>query len=347
MGRGGRDSDGKVSFFAFQDIITAVIGILVLIALILALQVNPKTEDPGDEPGEENATIDHVSGEESGEGNSSVLVEDFCATAVLAEIAEIHQQMVDSNKTFFVQIEEKNSDLEQLKEELEKLNLKLIEEKRKLGIEDSNETKFVRDMVEKIELSIEIAQAKVEELEKQLDGLEDQVDTRIMRAVSSMSELALEDLDSRLSAEIEQIKSQIENEVRVIPQEKNVAEKPVLVSLGADEFTIGEFNGRQKTVKVNATTYTRQLVQALRGYTPGRHFFVYFFRPSACKAIVQAPGRGGTTISKNLYRLLCDPKSNLTKLLGFKYGFEPIHEEAALLFTDKEPDTFESLFKDF
>ena len=341
-----------MSFFAFQDIITAVIGILVLIALILALQINPKPEDPGDKPGEENATIDHISGEQSGDGNSSVLVEDFCATAVLAEIAEIHQQMVEANKTFFVQMEEKNSELEQLKEVLERLNLELIEQKRKLGIEDSPETKFVRERIEKIELSIDIAQAKVEELEKQEDGLEDKVDTRVVRSVSSMSELELEDLDSRLSTEIEQIKSQIENEVRVIPQEKNVAEKPVLVSLADDEFTIGEFNGQQRTVKVNATTYTLQLVQALQEYTSGRHFFVYFFRPSACKAIVQAPGRRvdadgrRVMINKNLYKLLCDPKANLTKQLGFKYGFEPIHEDAALLFTDKQLDTFEALFKD-
>jgi hypothetical protein len=45
MGRSSRNSEEKVSFFAFQDIITAVIGILVLIALILALQVNPKTRE--------------------------------------------------------------------------------------------------------------------------------------------------------------------------------------------------------------------------------------------------------------------------------------------------------------
>jgi hypothetical protein len=31
-------------------------------------------------------------------------------------------------------------------------------------------------------------------------------------------------------------------------------------------------------------------------------------------------------------------------MLGFKYGFEPIHEEAAVLFTDKTPDVFEDLF---
>ena len=44
------------------------------------------------------------------------------------------------------------------------------------------------------------------------------------------------------------------------------------------------------------------------------------------------------------FSLLCDPKNNLTRMLGFKYGFEPIHEEAAVLFTDKTPDVFEDLF---
>jgi hypothetical protein len=49
-------------------------------------------------------------------------------------------------------------------------------------------------------------------------------------------------------------------------------------------------------------------------------------------------------IQKNLFKLLCDPKNNLTRMLGFKYGFEPIHEEAAVLFTDKTPDPFVEFF---
>ena len=346
MARGGRVSDEKVSFFAFQDIITAVIGILVLIALILALQVNPKSEDPGDNPDEALSPVEHITGEREGEGNATVVVDDFCATAIVAEIAEINQQMVDANKTFFVQIEEKNSDLEVLNEELERLNLDLEREKRKLGIEDSNDTKFIKEKIEKIELNLDIAQARIEELEKEEEGLEDQIDSRVVRTVSEMSELELEELDNHLNSQIEQIKSQIENEVRVIPQQNNTAEKPVLVGLAGTEFTIGEFNGKQQTYEVNAADYTKTLVQALREYDPGKHFFVYFFRPSACKAIVNAPGRGGGQISKNLYKLLCDPKNNLTKILGFKYGFEPIHEEAALLFTDKQPDTFEALLQD-
>jgi len=347
MARGGRVSDEKVSFFAFQDIITAVIGILVLIALILALQVNPKSEDPGDNPDEFRSPEEQITGEKEGEGNASVVVDDFCATAIVAEIAVINQQMVDANKTFFVQIEEKNSELEVLNEELERLNLDLEREKRKLGIEVSNDTKFIKDKIEKIELNLDIAQARIEELEKEEEGLEDQIDSRVVRSVSEMSELELEELDSKLNSQIEQIKSQIENEVRVIPQQNNTNEKPVLVGLGGTQFTIGEFNGKQQTFEVNAADYTKTLLRALREYEPDEHFFVYFFRPSACKAIVNAPGRGGVQISKNLHKLLCDPKNNLTTILGFKYGFEPIHEDAALLFTDKQPDSFEALLQDF
>ena len=60
----------------------------------------------------------------------------------------------------------------------------------------------------------------------------------------------LEELDSKLNSQVEQLESQIENEVRVIPKESDLGEKPVLVILGASEFTIGIFNGEQRTVPV-------------------------------------------------------------------------------------------------
>ncbi|MGE4550078.1 MAG: hypothetical protein AAEJ57_01715, partial [Opitutales bacterium] len=50
MARGSRKgNDGGVSFFAFQDIITAVIGILVLITLILALEIREKPPEEGNQ----------------------------------------------------------------------------------------------------------------------------------------------------------------------------------------------------------------------------------------------------------------------------------------------------------
>ena len=164
------------------------------------------------------------------------------------------------------------------------------------------------------------------------------ISDRILRKLAGMSELELQQLDSKLHTQIERLANQIENEVRVIPKENVVNGRPVLVILGATEFTIGIFNGNQRTVQVTPATYYRQLGGALTAYEKKRNFFVYFFRPSACRMeVTNVPGRNGM-IKKNLFALLCDPKNNLTRMLGFKYGFEPISEEATVLFTDKTPD---------
>ena len=175
--------------------------------------------------------------------------------------------------------------------------------------------------------------------------MEDKINARILRSIKNLSELELQELDFNLNSQVEQLKSQIENEVRVIPKENDVGEKPVLVILGASEFTIGIFNGEQRTVQVNPDNYYQQLGSALTSYNKRKNFFVYFFRPSACETeINRVPGANGKMIKKNLFDLLCSPNKNLTNLLGFKYGFEPIHEEAAVLFTDKTPDPFIDFF---
>lgn len=347
MGRSSRNSEEKVSFFAFQDIITAVIGILVLIALILALQVNPKREKEGDNPGNNTAPVELIEGENEGGGNATiVVVSEFNATEVIEEIAELHQEMSEEKREFIVKSEEKNSEIEELSEELRKLNLELQVFKKKLGIEDSNESKDTKEKIENLELLMDLAKVQKNELSEEKKGLEDKINARILRSLKNLSELELQELDSSLNSQVEQLQSQIDNEVRVIPKENNVGEKPVLVILGSTEFTIGIFNGEQRTVQVNPANYYQQLGSALTSYDKKKNFFVYFFRPSACETTVtNVPGRNGA-IQKNLFDLLCDPKNNLTRMLGYKYGFEPIHEEAAVLFTDKTPDPFMEFFPD-
>ena len=341
MGRSSRNSEEKVSFFAFQDIITAVIGILVLIALILALQVNPKREKEGDNPGNNTAPVELINGQNDGGGNATIVVaSEFNATEVIEEIAELHQEISEEKREFLVKSEAKNSEIEMLAEELRKLNLELQVFKKKLGIEDSNESKDTKKKIESLELMIDLAKVQKNELIEEKKGLEDKINARVLRSLKNLSELELQELDSNLNSQVVQLKSQIENEVRVIPKENDVGEKPVLVILGATEFTIGVFNGEQRTIQVSPSNYYQQLGSALTSYNKRRNFFVYFFRPSACETtITNVPGRNGK-IQKNLFDLLCDPKNNLTRMLGFKYGFEPIHEEAAVLFTDKTPDPF-------
>ncbi|MEJ6523465.1 MAG: hypothetical protein QNL65_04755 [Opitutales bacterium] len=341
MGRSSRNSEAKVSFFAFQDIITAVIGILVLIALILALQVNPKREIEGDNPGNNTAPVELIVGEQDGGGNATIVVaSEFNATQVIEEIAELHQEISEEKREFLVKSMAKNSEVEILSEKLRKLNLELQVLKKKLGIEDSNESKETKEKIESLELLMDLAKVQKNESNDEKKGLEDKINARILRSLKNLSELELQELDSNLNSQVEQLKSQVENEVRVIPKENDVGEKPVLVILGSSEFTIGIFNGEQRTIQVNSANYYQQLGSALTSYDKKKNFFVYFFRPSACGTIItNVPGRNGA-IQKNLFDLLCDPKNNLTRMLGYKYGFEPIHEDAAVLFTDKTPDPF-------
>lgn len=341
MGRSSRNSEAKVSFFAFQDIITAVIGILVLIALILALQVNPKRENEGDNPGNNTAPVELIIGARDGGGNATIVVaSEFNATQVIEEIAELHQEISEEKREFLVKSMAKNSEVEILSEKLRKLNLELQVFKKKLGIEDSNESKETKEKIESLELLMDLAKVQKNESNDEKKGLEDKINARILRSLKNLSELELQELDSNLNSQVEQLKSQVENEVRVIPKENNVGEKPILVILGSSEFTIGIFNGEQRTIQVNSANYYQQLGSALTSYDKKKNFFVYFFRPSACGTIItNVPGRNGA-IQKNLFDLLCDPKNNLTRMLGYKYGFEPIHEEAAVLFTDKTPNPF-------
>lgn len=345
MGRSSRNSEEKVSFFAFQDIITAVIGILVLIALILALQINPKREKVGESPGNNTAPVEFIEGVNDGGGNATIVVNsEFNATEVIEEIAELHQDISDENRTFIVKRDEKNSEIEELAKELKRVNLELQIFKKKLGIEDSNESEEMKKELQSLQLTIDLAKVQQKELEEERKGLEDKINARILRMVSEMSELKLQQLDTQLNTQIEQLANQIENEVRVIPKETSVGKKPILVILSASEFTIGVFNGEQRTLQVTPATYFNQLGSALTTYKKEDYFFVYFFRPSACETVVSnVPGRNGA-IEMNLFDLLCSPKGNLNSQLGYRFGFEPIHEEAAVLFTNKNPDIFEDLF---
>ncbi len=349
MGRGGRSSDEKVSFFAFQDIITAVIGILVLIALILALQINPKTDDPGDNPGNNTGPIEVVTGNKTGEDHHTATPDEEPeenATEIMEEIAKIEEDIDQADKNFTVFMQEKNNQLEVLEEEIARLEDTLAEI-RKIAANNSPELKLLSDQIDGTEVAIETARNAVEKQEEVLEGLEDEVDTRVLHAIEEMSEDELLELSDRLSSQIEQLDQQEREGVRIIPQADNVTKKPVLVGLAADEFTIGEFNGEQTTEQVTPANYYQKLGTALTSYSPDRHFFVYFFRPSACKLPIQVRAESGI-INKNLFKLLCESgkRRNLTQRLGFQYGFEPIHEDAALLFTDKQPDSFEMLFPD-
>ena len=277
MGRSSRNSEEKVSFFAFQDIITAVIGILVLIALILALQVNPKREKEGENPGNNTAPVELIEGQNDGGGNATIVVaSEFNASEVIEEIAQLHQEISNENENSWSSVSKRTA----------RSNSSRGVEAGEHGAsnlqEKAGDHRFQRHQgheqsPEKSSAYFGFGEGSAKGTDEKKKGLEDQINARILREVADMSELELQQLDSQLNSQVEQLANQIENEVRVIPKENSVGEKPVLVILGSTEFTIGIFNGEQRTVQVTPATYYQQLGGALNSYDRKRNFFVFFF----------------------------------------------------------------------
>ena len=316
MGRGGRkEQGGGVSFFAFQDIITAVIGILVLITLILALEIREKPP----EEGEQSVAPSPVEIDESQENNGT----DFKALIaaqkkknlefkhfVMRQVEEIDQQIK--------QVRLKVTDLEQKIEEIEKTADTPVSEK-------------LKEIIETLENQLSFAKNNVSELEKEKKGLADQLDSNPMALMDTEEKDAYVE---RLMTDIEQIKKQIENDVRVIPEETDTPLKPVLVSISGNELSIGEFNQKQTTTPFNRNTFIRELLRGYDRYDPTTHYFVFFFKPSACRMTVPMARNDGGEDQLEIF----DTAIGYAESRKFKFGYEPIHEEAALIFSNKKPD---------
>ena len=315
MARGGRKgNEGGVSFFAFQDIITAVIGILVLITLILALEIRKKPPEEGNQ----SVAPSPVEIDLSEENNGT----DFKAL-IAAQKKE--------NKEFehFVLLK-----IEELDEQIEDARLAVIfMEKQIQEIEaevDAPLAEKFKQALEALNNQLSFTKNNISELEKEKKGLMDQLDSNPM---TFMDEDEKEAYVERLMTDIEQLEEQIQNDVRVIPEETNTRLKPVLVGISGNELSIGEFNQEQTTTAFNRNTFVRELMRGYRRYDPRTHYFVFFFKPSACRMTVPVPKSGGEGMGQ---LELFDTAIGYAENLKFKFGYEPIHEEAALIFSNKK-----------
>jgi hypothetical protein len=190
-----------------------------------------------------------------------------------------------------------------------------------------------KQALEELNNQLSFTKNNISELENEKKGLMDQMDSNPM---AFMDEDEKDAYVERLMTDIEQLKEQIQNDVRVIPEETNTRLKPVLVGLSGNELSIGEFNQEQTTTPFNRNTFVRELMRGYRRYDPRTHYFVFFFKPSACRMMVPVPKSGGGGMGQ---LELFDTAIGYAESLKFKFGYEPIHEEAALIFSNKKRES--------
>ncbi len=319
MSRGGRKGDeGGVSFFAFQDIITSVIGILVLITLILALDLREKPPEEGKEkiaPAEEEIIEDE---EDNGTDYENLVAEQKTTNEIPLDKLQTLEEELEKVK--------EKSELEILL-----LQKRINEIAQAVDAPISDEQK---KEIETLEKEMTFAKNNISELEKEINGLRDQLDSNPMAFMEEDEEK--DAYVTRLMDEIPQLEEQIQNDVRVIPEKSDTRLKPVLVSISATppQISMGEFNEKTASTPFNRSTFIRELARGFSQYDPATHYFVFFFKPSACNAIVDVKV-GGQQKAMPIFDVAVQYAHNRE----FKFGYEPIHEEAVLIFSNQKEES--------
>lgn len=241
--RFNKSHGSSVSFFAFQDIITATTGFLLLITVFLALNI---TE------------VVSLSTEPTAGGLMTEKLQ-----KVMAEIVDL-KGMVAGNAP---KIQEDEATLKRMIEELKRSITRLSPTNNlaPLPAEESMMDREVRIEQQKLLTKLEALQ---KELAEATDGA-----TEAGTKIAAM-ERELRDLQSRLQQAYDR-----QNTLRLIPERSGTSKEPVLVIIQGKAFRIQAFDG---SAPVEAGSLA-ELTKVLGRFPAAGHFVVLYFKPSGAQ----------------------------------------------------------------
>jgi hypothetical protein len=244
-GRFQRGGQPTISFFAFQDIITAVSGILVIVTLLLALhldEVTPVSTD--DEP---------ASPESAAELDARL-------TELSAERAAIER----------LQAAQAISDPAALEAEIAKLKQQLAAANSRRAQQDAMASSVKANRAgDAVEVEAEAARRKLQANAEKLAELE----RRAAESAAAMAELERQVKERQAALLAEQ---QRRNDLWLIPQKSSTSKEPVLVIVEDQAVALQRF-GQTEPQRVRRT---REFTEALKTYSKLDHYLVFYFKPS-------------------------------------------------------------------
>ena len=245
MKRRFRSGTGSISFFAFQDIITAVTGIMVLIALLMALQITSgQPSRPPVDPqltktlAELSARRDEIHGS----------VESIRATAKSA--ASGSDDAAASIENIEDMIRELNRESARLVQDADSVTTSNPSPVDVEGVRRSNQE--ARSAIIKAEELNRRLAADITDLEKKVDKAQ----TAALEAASNKSDVWL------------------------TPDRSDTSKEPVIVSVMPNVITAQRLDAGEES-KVDRTSNTeKNLSDLLEGTKPTDQFLVFYFKPS-------------------------------------------------------------------
>lgn len=248
----------KISFFAFQDIITAITGILILVTLILTLFLNnPSAFSSGDGSLEDplmtelNETLEELKRVNSENQARQMLLTD----AATAPNASRLDQDIDSIKN---QVNDVRRELELTKQKLVQKQYEAHSLAAQLGL--------TKNDAEKESLS---------ELEKENEN----------------TQTTMLDMKKRMEAIVRN-----KNQLWLIPDNAPQSKENLLVVVSRDSVTIEQFAAPETRQAFDGSTAPGQFVSALRKWDSRSLHLVFYVRPSGirlfnfCKTKAQEAG---------------------------------------------------------
>ena len=208
-----RSGGGSVSFFAFQDIITAVIGIVIFIALLLSLFIGTESDAIHKKRIAEKATPDQI-------------------RELDALIIEIQRQQSSLAGVLSLPIGDPEIEMTQLQDLLQTLSVQIENIRKNTPASTDSTKKFELDL-KALERNIVILNSEVEKRNNEENALAD---------INKKLQTQIFDLQKAILEEEKKI-----NDIWLIPDESLTTKRPLLITLSSQSMELRLLNGQLKS----------------------------------------------------------------------------------------------------
>lgn len=212
-----RAGGGTVGFFAFQDIITAVIGIVIFIALLLSLFIGTESDAIRKKRIAAQATPDQIH-------------------ELSALLVEIHQKQSDLAATLSLPIGAPEAELTQLQEWLQTLSAQIENIRKNTPVSTDLTKKFELDL-KALEINLAVQKARLEKIGNEANTISN-INENIQNKILELQKAILEE-ENKI------------NDIWLIPDESITTKRPLLVTISSEAMELRSLDGILKQSKGN------------------------------------------------------------------------------------------------
>jgi len=212
-----RAGGGTVGFFAFQDIITAVIGIVIFIALLLSLFIGTESDAIRKKRIAAQATPDQI----------------HELSALLVKIQQMQSALA---ATLSLPVGAPEAELIQLQDWLQTLSAQIESVRKNTPVSTDLTKKFELDL-KALEINLSVQQARLEKLTNEVNTISN-INENIQNKILELQKAILEE-EKKI------------NDIWLIPDESITTKRPLLVTVSSEAMELRSLDGILKQTKGN------------------------------------------------------------------------------------------------